>query len=133
MLHPPLSYRIGHMTTSKNDADMRGNVPKQTHPLDLNTEDLLQSLGEAFEVVSTSGLFDDEWYLRKYIDVAMLGMAPIEHYLLVGDVSGGSRLLNSTRQLTLRPTWMLLKRASTRLCITSSSAGRRDAGYRAPA
>lgn len=63
-------------------------VPDQTHPLNWNTADLLPHLCKDVEIISTSGLFDEKWYLQKYIDVAMVGMVPIEHYLLVGSRLG---------------------------------------------
>ncbi|WP_377895108.1 glycosyltransferase family 4 protein [Alteromonas sp. R78001] len=37
-----------------------------------------------FVAIVQSGLFDREWYLRKYKDVAIIGMEPIEHYLKYG-------------------------------------------------
>ncbi|AXV16481.1 hypothetical protein CYG48_12755 [Neorhizobium sp. SOG26] len=36
------------------------------------------------KLVKASGLFDEQWYLEKYRDVAMLGMDPVEHYLWLG-------------------------------------------------
>jgi hypothetical protein len=35
-----------------------------------------------------SGLFDPDWYLREYLDVAQSGRAPIEHYLEEGYLQG---------------------------------------------
>lgn len=37
-----------------------------------------------FVAIVKSGLFDRDWYLRKYRDVAIIGMDPIEHYLKYG-------------------------------------------------
>ena len=37
-----------------------------------------------FVAIVQSGLFNREWYLRKYKDVAIIGMEPIEHYLKYG-------------------------------------------------
>lgn len=34
--------------------------------------------------IKDSGLFDEEWYVRTYPDVAILNMDPVEHYLWLG-------------------------------------------------
>lgn len=39
---------------------------------------------QIIEIVKSSGLFDQEWYLKKYPDVAMLAMDPVEHYFSIG-------------------------------------------------
>lgn len=36
------------------------------------------------EIIEKSGVFDKEWYLAQYIDVAQSGMDPLEHYVLFG-------------------------------------------------
>ena len=36
------------------------------------------------ELVAGSAMFDADWYLRAYPDVAMAGMDPVEHYLWLG-------------------------------------------------
>ncbi|AXV15129.1 hypothetical protein CYG48_05090 [Neorhizobium sp. SOG26] len=36
------------------------------------------------KLVKASGLFDEQWYLGRYLDVAILGMDPVEHYLWLG-------------------------------------------------
>lgn len=36
------------------------------------------------EVIENSGLFDRQWYLEEYADVAQGGMDPVEHYLRFG-------------------------------------------------
>lgn len=41
-------------------------------------------LGEAAREVDESGLFDPDWYLREYEDVALAGMDPVRHYLWLG-------------------------------------------------
>lgn len=38
------------------------------------------------KIIATSGLFDVDWYMEQYPDVGVLGMDPIEHYLLFGAV-----------------------------------------------
>ena len=38
--------------------------------------------------VRDSGLFDPEWYLSRYPDVATSGVDPIRHYLAVGAALG---------------------------------------------
>lgn len=39
-------------------------------------------------ILRNSGLFDAEWYLRKYPDVAASGMDPVEHYVHHGAAEG---------------------------------------------
>lgn len=39
-------------------------------------------------LVRSSDLFDADWYLRQYPDVAQLGMDPAEHYLMIGSHLG---------------------------------------------
>ncbi|NOG31622.1 hypothetical protein HLB35_07300 [Halomonas sp. TBZ9] len=34
--------------------------------------------------IKKSDLFDEEWYLKKYPDVAKTGMAPVEHFYKYG-------------------------------------------------
>ncbi len=34
--------------------------------------------------IKAAGLFDEEWYLRQYPDVKLLGEDPVAHYLMVG-------------------------------------------------
>lgn len=36
------------------------------------------------DLVRSSGLFDEKWYLKKYPDVVALGIDPVEHYLRFG-------------------------------------------------
>ncbi|WP_147305116.1 hypothetical protein [Alkalilimnicola ehrlichii] len=40
--------------------------------------------------INNSGLFDREWYLQKYPDVASVGADPVEHYLKWGASEGRS-------------------------------------------
>ena len=42
----------------------------------------------AIAIVQRSGLFDAEWYLRHYTDVAEAGIDPIKHYVLFGAREG---------------------------------------------
>lgn len=44
--------------------------------------------GEVRGMIARSGLFDREWYLRIYPEVAEAGMDPLEHYLLHGAFEG---------------------------------------------
>ena len=39
-------------------------------------------------LIQRSGLFDDQWYLKEYADVAKSGMEPIRHYLKFGAQEG---------------------------------------------
>ena len=36
-------------------------------------------------IISRSGLFDEDWYLRTYPDVARNGRDPVQHYIEFGD------------------------------------------------
>lgn len=36
------------------------------------------------DIIEKSGLFDENWYLSEYSDVASLGIHPVEHYLRLG-------------------------------------------------
>lgn len=40
------------------------------------------------DLVSASGLFDNDWYLAAYPDVAALAVEPIEHFLMLGWLLG---------------------------------------------
>lgn len=40
------------------------------------------------QIIEQSGLFDREWYLKQYPDVADLNMNPVEHYLRYGAPEG---------------------------------------------
>ncbi len=39
-------------------------------------------------LIESSGLFDKQWYLSKYLDVAKLNIDPVEHYILYGAALG---------------------------------------------
>ena len=58
-----------------------------------------------YRVVSRSGLFDRDWYLGKYPDVAASGMNPILHYLRHGAAEGRDPgpAFNTTEYLASRP------------------------------
>ena len=43
---------------------------------------------EAVAMIRDSGLFDQDWYLATYPDVAGSGLDPIEHYLTIGAPQG---------------------------------------------
>lgn len=38
----------------------------------------------AFELVKNSGLFDPQWYLRAYPDIATARIDPLQHYMIIG-------------------------------------------------
>jgi hypothetical protein len=38
--------------------------------------------------IRASGLFDEQWYTEQYPDVKILGIDPVEHYLLLGAALG---------------------------------------------
>ena len=59
----------------------------------------------AIEDVSRSELFDAEWYMTEYTDVARLGMEPAEHYLWLGARLGRNPSLafDSKAYLMLNP------------------------------
>ncbi|MES1991989.1 MAG: glycosyltransferase family 2 protein [Pseudomonadota bacterium] len=47
-----------------------------------------QRLVREAEIIVDSGLFDHEWYLRTFPDVALSGKEPLNHYLQCGVVEG---------------------------------------------
>lgn len=49
---------------------------------------ILSVRAEDLAAIRTSKLFDAEWYLKQYPDVAASGIDPIEHYLWVGAALG---------------------------------------------
>ena len=51
-------------------------------------EQALQQRWQQIGMIEASPLFDGGWYLRKYVDVAMAGASPAEHYLLHGAQEG---------------------------------------------
>jgi lipopolysaccharide biosynthesis protein len=46
------------------------------------------SISQQAEQLRRSGFFDEQWYIRTYPDVAILGIDPIEHYLWLGSRLG---------------------------------------------
>ena len=53
--------------------------------------DLKTRISQAdIDLVKASGLFDEDWYLDRYKDVAKLGIDPVEHYLWLGHKIGRS-------------------------------------------
>jgi hypothetical protein len=46
------------------------------------------ALAEDVALVRASGLFDEDWYLRRYPDVALAHVDPIVHYLTLGAAQG---------------------------------------------
>lgn len=46
------------------------------------------ALADAVALIRESGLFDEDWYLTTYADVAEAGIDPVEHYLTVGAPQG---------------------------------------------
>lgn len=57
------------------------------------------------QLVIDSGLFDAEWYLATYRDVASVGLKPLEHYLRIGIYAGRNpcRLFDSHYYLSQFP------------------------------
>lgn len=53
------------------------------------------------DIVRLSGLFDEEWYLSRYPEVAQQGVSPLEHYLDIG------WRLNHLPSLTFDPSYYL--------------------------
>jgi hypothetical protein len=47
-----------------------------------------EKLRRQLEVLNKSGLFDEEWYLSTYQDVATADVNPTEHYLRFGAAEG---------------------------------------------
>ena len=74
----------------------------------MNPELVFQDTGNFirdYRVVARSGLFDRDWYLGKYPDVAASGMNPILHYLRHGAAEGRDPgpAFNTTEYLASRP------------------------------
>ncbi|NWO04299.1 MAG: hypothetical protein HLX50_00915 [Alteromonadaceae bacterium] len=61
---------------------------KLTGYRDKNREARKRTLAANRDLVEQSGLFDTNWYLETYPDVAEAGMDPIEHYLKLGALEG---------------------------------------------
>lgn len=75
---------------------------------------------EEIAIFLNNGRFDAEWYSREYPDVAMLGMSPAEHYLLIGAKLG-------RRMSSSEPTRAPLMIASDGHLVPESSARARSA------
>ena len=43
---------------------------------------------DLLSLIESSGLFDKQWYLSKYPDVAKSNIDPVEHYILYGAALG---------------------------------------------
>ena len=54
----------------------------------LNKRKTARKLRRKISVIRKSGLFDEQWYLKAYSDVARSGMDPIRHYLKFGAEEG---------------------------------------------
>lgn len=50
--------------------------------------DSQQQLQKELALVEKSGLFDENWYLSQYPDVATAGISPLQHYLRFGGFEG---------------------------------------------
>lgn len=48
----------------------------------------LQNFEESREIIRASGLFDVEWYVQRYPDVAASGLDPLDHYTMHGGFEG---------------------------------------------
>ncbi|MEO8333246.1 MAG: glycosyltransferase family 2 protein [Gallionella sp.] len=57
------------------------------------------------KLIKSSRLFDEEWYLSRYRDVARVGADPVEHYLQYGAAEGRnpSRLFNTRLYVESNP------------------------------
>jgi hypothetical protein len=55
--------------------------------------------------VRASGIFDEQWYLKKYPDIAQAGLDPVEHYLAygVGEGRNPSADFNTRGYLSAHP------------------------------
>jgi len=64
-----------------------------------------QSEDDVFGIIEKSGLFDKDWYLKEYGDVAQSGMDPIEHYVLFGakELRNPSASFNTSAYLQKNP------------------------------
>ncbi len=51
---------------------------------------LLNPAADDIELVAASYLFDAEWYVGEYPDVAKLDINPAEHYVMLGAALGRS-------------------------------------------
>ncbi|PLX84419.1 MAG: hypothetical protein C0617_08005 [Desulfuromonas sp.] len=60
---------------------------------------------EAISLIKKSRLFDEDWYLEQYPDVALLSMDPVEHYLRIGAFIGRdpSPMFSTTGYLQAHP------------------------------
>lgn len=60
---------------------------------------------DVFGIIEKSGLFDKDWYLKEYGDVAQSGMNPVEHYVLFGakELRNPSASFNTSAYLQKNP------------------------------
>lgn len=63
------------------------------------------SEAETQVMIEKSGVFDKQWYLTQYVDVAQSGMDPIEHYVLFGakELRNPSSQFNTAHYLQRNP------------------------------
>jgi hypothetical protein len=64
-----------------------------------------QLIQKQIELIKSSGIFDEAWYLSHYRDVERAGADPVEHYLLYGAKEGRnpSSLFNSMQYVERYP------------------------------
>jgi GT2 family glycosyltransferase len=87
----PKRYRPGLFRTfyeliSGVDGQMRSRIATGDHLLALPWK--AWSIQRDAEIIAESGLFDEQWYLRRYPDVAASGRDPLIHYLAFGAAQG---------------------------------------------
>jgi hypothetical protein len=76
----PLLHYILH-GASENRSTQRLTDSSEIEENNLQTDEDLESL---YEMVRDSGLFDAEWYLNQYPDVATEGFDPLRHFIWHG-------------------------------------------------
>lgn len=85
-----LSFEL-HTANSKLDGVLRSNTWKIGRPFRVARRLLTRADAKAqiawnddAERIRSSGTFDEQWYLSRYPDVAVLGLDPVRHYLAYG-------------------------------------------------
>jgi hypothetical protein len=75
--------RLKQTVSWKITAPLRG----MTRPF-RKTDKKKRQLQKQIHLIKSSGLFDEQWYLAQYPDVAQNGVDPIRHYLQNGAAEG---------------------------------------------
>ena len=67
---------------------LKKNIPEKPLPK-VEPSALIENDQErAVSEIQASGLFDREWYLKQYLDVAEAGVDPLVHYVNAGAAEG---------------------------------------------